>query len=127
MDISSVSNASSSRSVTPSTGSGDRHTYDDSQAKIAENKAQERSLEHRAVQENLQRNKDQNQRRLEGRIVSYGQEQDNISSQDKRATLNRTRVNEAYTPPPRTESEASQKEQAQRTHDRNPEAIDIVV
>ncbi|MCW8987633.1 MAG: hypothetical protein OQK75_08175, partial [Gammaproteobacteria bacterium] len=96
MEISSTSNASFSRTVTPAKSSSDRQTYDDSQAKNAENKAQERTQEQRAIQEKLQQNKEDSQRRLDGRLISFGQEQDNISSEQKQASYNRSRVNEAY-------------------------------
>ena len=127
MDISSVSNSSFSRSVTPSKSSSDRQTYDDSQAKAAENKSQERAQEHRAIQEKLQQNKDDTQRRLDGRLISFGHEQNNESSQQKQATYNRSRVNEAYSRPSQNETTYSSNEQAQRSRDRNNDAIDIVV
>lgn len=127
MEISSTSNASFSRNVTPSKSSSDRQTYDDSQAKNIENKAQERAHEQRAVQEKLQRNKEDTQRRLDGRLISFGHEQDNVSSQQKQASFNRSRVNDAYSRPPQNETTYSSNEQAQHSRDRNNEAIDIVV
>jgi len=131
MDVSSVSNASFSRSVTPSKSSSDRHSNEQAQATIAESKAQDRSQEQRAVQERIQQNKDDSQRRLDGRLISYGQETDNDSSQQKQASFNRSRVNEAYSPPPRNEITYSQNEQAERAQNREKnrsnEAIDIVV
>ena len=127
MDISSVSNSSFSRSVTPSKSSSDRQTYDDSQAKAAENKAQERAHEHRAVQEKLQQDKQDTQRRLDGRLISFGHEKGNDSSQQKQVSYNRSRVNEAYSRPPQNETTYSSNEQAQHARDRNNEAIDIVV
>ncbi|MCW9032345.1 MAG: hypothetical protein OQK58_12710 [Gammaproteobacteria bacterium] len=127
MEISSTSNASFSRTVTPAKSSSDRQTYDDSQAKNAENKAQERTQEQRAIQEKLQQNKEDSQRRLDGRLISFGQEQDNISSEQKQASYNRSRVNEAYSRPPQNESTYSSNQQQQYARDRNNDAIDIVV
>lgn len=125
MDISSVSNASFSRSVTPSKSSSDRQTYDQSQAKIEDNSAQERAQEQRAIQEKLQQNKDDTQRRLDGRLISFGNEQNNESSPEKQASYNRSRVNEAYSSS-RNEPANSQ-QHTQRTQQREAEAIDIVV
>lgn len=125
MDISSVSNASFSRSVTPSKSSSDRQTYDQSQAKIEDNSAQERAQEQRAIQEKLQQNKDDTQRRLDGRLISFGNEQNNESSPEKQASYNRSRVNEAYSSS-RNEP-ANLQQHTQRTQQREAEAIDIVV
>ncbi|MCK4866075.1 MAG: hypothetical protein KAT06_11715 [Gammaproteobacteria bacterium] len=131
MGISSVSNASFSRPVTQSKSSSDRQSSARAQADIVENKAQERAQEQRAVQQRLQHHKEESQRRLDGRLISFGQEQDNISSQQKQASFNRSRVNEAYAPPRQNEITYSQNEQAERARDRvrnqNNEAIDIVV
>lgn len=127
MEIPSTSNASFSRNVTPSKSSSDRQTYDDSQAKTVENNAQERAQEQRAIQEKLQQNKEDSQRRLDGRLISFGQEQDNVSSQQKQTSYNRSRVNEAYSHPPQNETTYSSNEQAQYSRDRNNDAIDIVV
>lgn len=128
MDISSVSNASFSRSVTPVKSSSDRQSNDQAQV-IVENKAQERALEQRAVQEKLKQHKDDSQRRLDGRLISFGHEQDEGGSQQKQASFNRSRVNEAYSRSPQNEVTYSRNEQAERAreHYRNNEAIDIVV
>lgn len=129
MEISSSSNASFSRTVTPSRSSSDRQSNDKAQqASIAENKAQEHAhaQQQRAIQERLQQNKADTQRRLDGRLISFGHEQDNTSNQQKHVSYNRSRVNEAYSPP-RNEASNSQNEQAQRSHEREPEAINIVV
>ena len=129
MDIPSVSNASFSRSVTPSKKSSDRQSNDQAQAKTVDNKAQERAQEQRAVQERVQQHKEESQRRLDGRLISFGQEHDEVSSQQKQASFNRSRVNEAYSPPPQNEITYSQNEQAERARerDRSNDAIDIVV
>lgn len=129
MEILSTSNANFSRSVTPSRNSSDRQTYDDSQAKNVENKAleraQERTLEQRAIQEKLQQNKQDTQRRLDGRLISFGHQQDSVSNQQKQASYNRSRVNEAYSSPRNETTYARQHEQ--RARNRQAEAIDIVV
>jgi hypothetical protein len=134
MEISSTANANFSRSVTPSRNSSDRQTYDHSDAKNAENKAlersqeqraQERALEQRAIQEKLQQNKQDTQRRLDGRLISFGQQQDNSSSQQKQVSYNRSRVNEAYSSP-RNEGTYA-REHEQRAKNRQADAIDIVV
>ena len=129
MEISSTSNANFSRNVTPSRNTSDRQTYDDSQAKNVENKAQERAqeraLEHRAIHEKLQQNKQDSQRRLDGRLISFGQQQDNVSSQQKQASYNRSRVNEAYSSPRNEVTYA--REHEQRASNRQADAIDIVV
>ena len=122
MEISSTSNSTFSRSVTPSKGSSDRQFSDESHAAILESKAQDKALEQRAVQERLQEHKQETQRRLDGRVISFGHEQDNESSQQKQASFNRSRVNEAYSPPP---NEAPHKQHNQSS--RETDAIDIVV
>ena len=131
MDVSSVSNASLSRSVTPSKSSSDRQSSAQTQADIVENKAQERAQEQRAVQQRLQNHKEETQRRLDGRLISFGQEQDNVNSQQKQASFNRSRVKEAYSPQRQNEITYSQNEQAERARDsvrnQNNEAIDVVV
>ena len=135
MEISSANNANFPRTVTPSRNSSDRQTYDGAQAenlahkaleRAQEQRAQERALEQRAVQEKLQQNKQETQRRLDGRLISFGQQQqDNLSSQQRQASYNRSRVNEAYSAP-RNETTYARENQ-QRARDRQAEAIDIVV
>lgn len=122
MEISSTSNSAFSRSVTPSKGSSDRPFSDETQAAKLESKDQEKALEQRAVQERLQQHKQESQRRLDGRLISFGHEQDNVSSQQKQASFNRSRVDEAYSPPP---NEVPHKQHNQSS--RETDAIDIVV
>ncbi len=122
MEISSTSNRSFTRPVTPSKSSSDRQTFDQNQAEILEKKAQQRTLEQRAVQEKLQQRKEETQRRLDGRLISFGHEKNNVASQQNQASFNRSRVNEAYSPPL---NEASHKQNNQRSHETD--AIDIVV
>ena len=129
MNVSSVSNASFSRSVTPSKSSSDRQSNAHEQVSITENKPQERAQEQRAAQERIQQQQDETQRRLDGRLISFGHEKDNVSSQQKQASFNRSRVNDAYSPPKQNEITYSQNKQAERARDQNRsnEAIDIVV
>ena len=127
MDISSVSNASFSRSVTPSKSSSDRQFSEQTQAALVESKAQERREHDRAVQQKLQDSREENQRRLDGRIISFGHEQqDDVNSQQKQAAYNRSRVNEAYSASSKDASN-SQRQQTERSQEQNVEAIDIVV
>lgn len=131
MDISSTKSHSSagvptSRSVTPSKSSSDRQTYDHQQAEISEAKANERTQEQRVIQEKIQQRNEDNQRRLDGRLISFGQEKDNSSSEQNQASYNRTRVNEAYSPPKNNLTNAH-KEQQQTENQREKDAIDIVV
>ncbi len=122
MEISSTTNRSFTRSVTPSKSSSDRQSFDQNQAAILESKAQERALEQRAVKEKLQQHKEDTQRRLDGRLISFGHEQDNVASQQKQTSFNRSRVNEAYSPPPNEASHKQNNHQSDTT-----DAIDIVV
>jgi hypothetical protein len=127
MDISSVSNASFSRSVTPAKSSSDRQSNDQTQATLVESKAQEHREHERAVQEKLQHSRDENQRRLDGRIISFGHEQqDDVSSQQNQLAYNRSRVNEAYSAS-RNERSDSYQENTERSQEQIVEAINIVV
>ena len=127
MDISSVSNASFSRSVTPAKSSSDRHSNDETQAALVESKAQARLEHERAVQEKHQHSREDNQRRLDGRIISFGHEQqDDVSNQQNQLAYNRSRVNEAYSAS-RNESSDSYQENTERSQEQNVEAINIVV
>lgn len=125
MVVSSTANSSFSRSVTPSQSSHDRRANEENQATILENKSQERALERRAVHENMQRRNEETQRRLDGRLISFGYENnDKQASEQKQTSYNRSRVNEAYTPPPRHEVSHSP---ANQHSSNDSDAIDIVV
>ena len=127
MDISSTSNSSYSRNITPSKGSSDRHSNDEAQIALVENKAQERAQQRQATQEKLQQYKQDNERRLDGRLISFGQQQqDSESSQQQQVSFNRSRVKEAYSPP-QNELTNSHKQHSQGTNERKADAIDIVV
>lgn len=126
MDISSVSNASFSRSVTPSKNSSDRQSSEQTQ-ELVEAKANERREHERAVQEKLQHSRDENQRRLDGRLISFGYEQqDDTNNQTNQASYNRSRVNEAYSAVS-NESSNSHHQNRERSQSHNVDAIDIVV
>ena len=128
MDISSTSNSSFSRSVTPSNSSRDRQAKDESQMAIAEVKTQERAQQQKAVQERLQQSSEENERRLDGRLISFGyQQNDDNNSQQQQVSYNRSRVNDAYSPPAQNERTSSQEHHEQRSRERNADAIDIVV
>lgn len=125
MEISSSTSSSTPRSITPSKSSSDRQSYDQQQASINESKAQERAQEQRVIQEKLQQKNEENQRRLDGRLISFGHERDNVSSEQKQASFNRSRVNEAYSPPNNNLTNAHKEQQT--ANKQEAEAIDIVV
>ena len=130
MDISSVSNASFSRSVTPAKNSSDRHASEEAQAALVEAKALESREHDRAVQQKLQHSQEENQRRLDGRIISFGYDnQDDSSNQQNQASYNRSRVNEAYSAVShdRADSRYQNSTGSQRSQQQEVEAIDIVV
>ena len=126
MVISSVSNSSFSRAVTPSKNSSDRETNEQNQSAIVEQKAHEKAVEQRAAQKILQQQREDTQRRLDGRLISFGyDENESTPSQQKQASLNRTRVHEAYSPPESNEVYLKQKSQGSQNIETN--AINIVV
>lgn len=124
MDISSTSNSSYGRSVTPSQSSSDRRS-NDSQVAIVEAKAQERAQQQQAAQEKLQQNREESERRLDGRLISFGYEKNDGGSQHE-SSVNRSRVNDAYSSP-HNEATHAQREQEQSSRERKADAIDIVV
>lgn len=128
MDISSVSNAPFSRSVTPARNSSDRQASEQAQTALVEAKAVDNREHDRAIQEKLQQRHDDNQRRLDGRIISFGYDApDESSNQQNQASYNRSRVNEAYSPVrnERADLHYQNSENSQRSS--QAEAIDIVV
>lgn len=123
MDVSSTSNSAYNRPVTPSKNSSDRQTTEANQTEAFERKVEEKALQQQAIQENNQQRKEETQRRLDGRLISFGNEKsDNVASQQQQNSVNRTRVNEAYSPPPPTETTNNQ---SSDNYERD--AIDIVV
>ena len=128
MDVTSTSNSSYSRSVTPSNGSRDRPSNDESKMAIAEAKTQERAQQQKALQERLQQSREENERRLDGRLISFGYENNDADSQEQQVSFNRNRVNDAYSPTAQNERASSQEQhEQQRSRQRDADAIDIVV
>jgi len=127
MDISSISNASYSRSVTESRSGSDRKYNDQNQATVEQNstrdKLRESTQQQRTAQDAIEQSKQENQRRLDGRLVSFGQAEGEISEQSQ-SSYNRSRVNEAYSPPPNNALTETHKQQSAET---DIDAIDIVV
>ena len=128
MDISSTSNSSYSRSVRPSNSSSDRQSKDESQMAITEVKTQERAQQQKGVQEGLQQSSEENERRLDGRLISFGYEHNDADNRQQQASVNRSRVNDAYSTPAQNERTYSQEQhEQQRSSERDADAIDIVV
>ena len=126
MQISSTSTPPVSRTVTPSKSSSDRQSNDEAQQAIVENKAQERAQQQRAIQENLQQKREDDQRRLDGRLISFGQEENSDNNEQKKASFNRSRVNEAYSAP-KNELSNSHNHHARPSQQSDNDAIDVVV
>ena len=123
MEISSTSSGSFSRPITPSKSSHDRQSNDESQSSVFETKAKERAVEQRAAQEKLQDNREASQRRLDGRLISFGSEE-KVASPQKQLSFNRSRVNEAYS---EESNQTSHKQNNEQSYNSKPDAIDIVV
>lgn len=121
MVISSPINTSFSRSVTPSQSSSDSRSDEDNQTSTIEIKAQEKALEQRSLQEKQQQSED-TQRRLDGRLISFGYDDNSAIREEAQSSVNRSRVNEAYTSPP--SHEVTQEEDS---HHYESDTIDIVV
>lgn len=120
MVITSPINTSFSRSVTPSHSSGDSRADEEHQTSVIEVKAQEKALEQRSLQEKQQQI-DDTQRRLDGRLISFGYDDNSAVREETQSSVNRSRVNEAYNSPPSYEVA-----QEQAPHSQN-DTIDIVV
>jgi len=126
MQISSTSTSPVSRTVTPSKSSSDRQSNDEAQQAIVENKAQEQAQQQRAIQENLQQKREDDQRRLDGRLISFGPEENPVNNEQKKASLNRSRVNEAYSAP-KNELSHSHNQHARPSQQSDNDTIDVVV
>ena len=127
MQIPSTSMSPVSRTVTPSKSSSDRQSNDETlQAKAVESKAQERAQQQRAIQDNLQQKKEEDQRRLDGRLISFGQEENSGASEQSKASFNRSRVNDAYSAP-KNELSNSHKQHHRPSQQSDNDAIDVVV
>ena len=128
MEISSLSNSAYNRAVTPSKSGSDRQSNDAAQATATvEAKSRERAEHNRAVQEKLQQANDEQQRRLDGRLVSFGSVDAGGNEQAGKASYNRERINEAYSAPKQHDVTHSEDKHSEQSNNRPPEAIDIVV
>lgn len=104
----------------------DRAANDNAETKAAENKAQSRAQEQALQERELELKRQEQreeQRRLDGRLVSFGHKNGDEAADYKQLELKRERVNEAYSPPEKSESRQSQ--QKQQANDNA--AIDLVV
>lgn len=110
----------------PSKSSDDRKSNDEAQSKISENKAQDSAQQRQATQQRLQQYKEESERRLDGRLVSYGQQEEVENSQQNQVSYNRSRVKEAYSPP-QNDVENNHRQRSEPSHERTADAIDIVV
>ena len=126
MIVSSTQNSAFSRPVNQSQSSRDRQENEENNTTNFEQKAQEKAVEQRATQDKLQQQNAESQRRLDGRIISFGYEENNqADKQQTQNSINRSRVNEAYSPPPSNESHNNQNNQASDNNEAD--AIDIIV
>ena len=138
MDISPTSHASSSsrlptkRQAVASTSSSQHNRASDDQAEatVAENKSQARAQAEAQQERDLERKQQaqrDEQRRLDGRLVSYGRKSDDEVADYKQLELNRERINEAYSAASKSEPQrdTSSTEQQAESHDND--AIDLVV
>ncbi len=123
MAISSVSgnNTTFQRSVPATRSSHDREAESSSRTQLIEQKLQQRAEQQRQVQEKLQHNREEIQRRLDGRLISFGPAN---NGPEQQVEYNRSRLNEAYNASPYREHR-----QAESSSQRNeqPDPIDIVV
>lgn len=94
---------------------------------IKEAKSQERAQQQKAVQDKLQRSSEENERRLDGRLVTFGYQQNDVDTQQQQVSYNRSRVNDAYSPPAQNERTYSQEHNEQSSRQKEADAIDIVV
>lgn len=137
MDISSVTSGSVNRAVTPTKSSSDRHANEETQAasnqtrarEIAQSRQMERAQQQRDIERNQEQGRLESQRRLDGRIVSYGHQGGEVNEQQLQqqyADYTREKVKDAYTPP-KNELTNSHSTHNQSREQRQSEAIDIVV
>ena len=125
MHVSPTTNGSFSRPVNHTQNSNDRQSNDENKTAIFEQKTQERAVEQRAVQKNIQGQKEESQRRLDGRLINFGYEENNKPTSQSENSFNQSRVNEAYSPPP--SNNISQQQYTQSSNESEWNAIDIVV
>jgi len=126
MQISPTSSSLTPRSVTSAKSSSDKHANEKTQEVVVKKKPQENVQEQRRIQENLQQKKEEDQRRLDGRLISFGKEDATASREQNQSTFNRSRVNDAYSPPKNDSSNVREQHTHMQKH-KNSEAIDVVV
>lgn len=81
MEVSSTSNSAYNRPVTPSKNSSDRQTTEVNQTEAFVRKVEKEALQQQAIQE-------ETQRRLDGRLISFGNEKsDNVASQQQQNSV----------------------------------------
>ncbi len=126
MAISTVSSSSFSRAVPPARSSHDREAEASARTEMVSRKAQQRAEQQRAVQEKLQQNRDETQRRLDGRLISFGAP--SSASQQSQAEYNRSRVNQAYSASPyRVDRQQREQRENRAESPEQSDPIDIVV
>ena len=125
MQVSPTTNGSFSRPVNHTQNSHDRQSNEENQTAILERNTQDSAVEQRAVQENLHHQKEESQRRLDGRLINFGYEENNNPISRSDSSFNRSRVNEAYRPP--QNNNISQQQYAQNSGESERGAIDIIV
>ena len=125
MHVSPTTNGSFSRPVNHTQNSNDRQSNGENKTAIFEHKTQERAVEQHAVQKNIQGQKEESQRRLDGRLINFGYEENNKPTSQSENSFNQSRVNEAYSPPP--SNNISQQQYTQSSNESEWNAIDIVV
>lgn len=125
MQVLPTTNGSSSRPINHAQKSHDRQSNEQNQTAILERKTQETAVEQRAVQEKTQHQREDSQRRLDGRLISFGYEENDKKTSQSQNSFNRSRVNEAYNPPP--SNNVSQQQYTQNSDESKMDAIDIVV
>ena len=126
MQVSPTTSSSSfSRPVNHAHNSHDRQSNEENQTAVLEQKSQERAVAQRDVQEKIQHQREGSQRRLDGRLINFGYEENGNVTTQSLSSFNRLRVNEAYSPPSR--NIVSQQQYTQNSDQSERDAIDIVV
>ena len=109
----------------PSSSSSEDRTYDEKVQAMIDQRELETSTQAQVQQEQelekTQQQQDDEQRRLDGRLVSFGHKEGEEAAEYKQLELKRERINEAYTAP------SSDHYNKERMQSHNNEAIDLVV
>ncbi len=126
MQISPTSSSLTARSIPSAKSSSDKDSNEKTQELIVEKKPQENVQEQRRIQDNLQQKKEEDQRRLDGRLISFGKEEATTSNEQNQTAFNRSRVNDAYSPP-KSDSGNFREQHTQMSKHKDSEAIDVVV